>query len=773
MTFTTISKPIPLISGAEKVKGLTIYTADFALSGMIWGKVLRSPLPHGRIIRINTTRAKALPGILAVLTAQDIPGTLTGRCLQDMPVLARDRVRFVGEKVAAVAAENPDIAEEALSLIDVEYEELPGVFDPLAAMREDAPILHDQLATYRGLPRPVPQIPNCHSHVRWGLGNTEKGFREAAYVFEHTFTTPMVHQGYIEPPAAVVTVDPTGQVQVWSNNKAPFLLRTQLANVLGLPESQIKINLLPIGGDFGGKGAAMDVPLCYYLAKMTGRPVKMGMTNSDDLLAGNPRHASIIRLKTGITKGKTICFREAHAVFNSGAYGAMKPSPIVNLPGAAMAGGCYRIPHVKIDAFSIYTNAVPCGYYRAPGEPQMIFAVESQMDMLAAELGIDSYEFRLRNGLWEKDEIVSRRHHQHPQTQPGTMGLENSNISIRGEPVENVGFREILERAALASHWKKPKRKFVGRGMAATHRHAGLGNSCVELQLNHSGQVSLVVSVPDTGTGSHTIFQQIVAETLGLSLDDVAVMVGLTDTMTKDSGVGASRVTHITGQAILQACENFKDEILKCGAITLGCQRKKVTWSNGRVVGSERALSLAELASRTSSRGKSICVQAEYQKFETSKTRAFLVQVAEVEVDPETGKVTLLRLVTAHDSGTILNPLAHQGQIEGAVIQGLGYGLVEELVCEEGRVKTLHLGDYKLPSVKDVPELVTVLSEDREGPLPFQGKSIGESSISPVAASIANAVFDAIGVRIVNLPITAEKVHLALKKSQQSVSRLE
>src|SRR5262249_48330211 len=325
----------------------------------------RSPLPHARILRIDTSRARALPGVLTVLTAQDLPDILVGRRMFDMPMLARDRVRFIGEKVAVVAAVDPDVAEEAVALIDVEYEDLPAIIRGVAAGEVGAPVGHDNPRAHEGAPAPRPP-PNVQSVLRFKLGDVEAGFREADRIFEHTFRTQLAHHGYIEPHAGVVAIDEDGRVQVWASNKMPYRLKELLSHALQLPKERIRVNLPPIGGDFGGKGSVMDLPLAYHLSRITGPPLKMVMRYAEELMAGNPRHPSVITLRTGVKNDGTIVARQVKALFNSGAYAAFKPAPSVNLGGAGMGAGVYRIPHLLIESFCVYTNNIPCGHARSP-----------------------------------------------------------------------------------------------------------------------------------------------------------------------------------------------------------------------------------------------------------------------------------------------------------------------------------------------------------------------------------------------------------------------
>src|SRR5262245_50899690 len=396
MPHRIVGQPIGRLDGVEKVSGTARFSADVTLPGLIWGKALRSPLPHARIVSIDTSKARALPGVAAVLTAADLPDILVGRRMFDMPLLARDRVRFIGEKVAIVAAADPEIAEEALALIDVQYEDLPAITDLTKAFEKGAPVVHENPGAYEGAPKERPH-PNVQSVLRFKLGDVEAGFREADRIFEHTFRTQLAHQGYIEPHAGVVAIDADGRVQVWASNKMPYRLKELMSLALKLPPERIRVNLTPIGGDFGGKGSVMDLPLAYHLARVTGRPVKMVMRYAEELMAGNPRHPSVITLKTGVTRDGRIVARQARALFNSGAYAAFKPAPSVHLGGASMGAGVYRVPNLLIESFCVYTNNIPCGHARSPGEPQMVFAEESHMDMIARELALDPAEFRRRN----------------------------------------------------------------------------------------------------------------------------------------------------------------------------------------------------------------------------------------------------------------------------------------------------------------------------------------------------------------------------------------
>ena len=752
--------------GPDKVTGKSIYAADVSLPGMLWGKVLRSPFPHARIVSINTTEARALPGVYAVITAADLPESLVGRRLRDMPVLARDVVRFVGEKVAALAADSLESAEEALLLIDVEYEELPAVFDSHGAMAEDAPTLHPDMSGYEGLPQPESDLKNVFAHITWGQGDVEEGFAEADLVFEHTFNAQLMHQAYIEPHACVVSASPplysphdggnTRGVEVWVNNKDPYALREQLAAVWGIPEDSIVLHPCSIGGDFGGKGSFMDVPLCYYLSLHSGRPVKMVMDYIQELMAANPRHPATMTIRSGVKRDGTLVARQARVVFDSGAYGAFKPT--VYLRGADHLCGVYRIPHARIDSYMVYTNNVPKGHMRSPAKPQVVFAVESHTDLIAREMGMDPYEFRRINLLQEGD------------------------ASPVGHVWQEIRAGETLRRAAEAAGWDIPKTgksgMLTGRGLAITDLSQGVGRFAARVSMDASGRPTLHMAFWDTGTGSHTVLRQMVAQELSVPVEEVDIELLDTSEMPFSSGSGGTRVTYTAGQAVVGAARELKRQLIRAAAPLLDSPEEDVSLQSGRVVVGPSPLRPAYY--RTINIGEVVAhvgdgtIVAEYEfASEPPDMTSFCAQAAEVEVDPETGAITVNRFVTAHDVGAILNPLMHQGQVEGGVIQGLGYALMEELQTEDGHISTVSFGDYKIPTIADIPELVTVLVEGSSssllparplGPGPYRSKGIGESANIPVAAAIANAVADAIGAPVPSLPLTAEKVLRAMRE---------
>ena len=728
-TQSAIGQSITRGEGPDKVTGKSIYTADISVPGMLWGRVLRSPYPYARIVSIDTSKALALPGVYAVVTGQDVPETRVGRRMLDMPILAQDVVRFVGEKVAAVAAGSKDICDEALLLIEVEYEELDAVFDAEEAMESSAPDLHPDMDSYTGLPQPPSGIKNTFAHITWEKGDIEQGFKESDIIFEHSFNAQLMHQAYIEPHACIVDASEGNQVNIWANNKDPYMLRDQVSAAWGVPTENIVLHPTSIGGDFGGKGSFMDVPLCYYLSKYSGRPVKMVMDYIQELMAGNPRHPAVMTIKTGVMKDGTIVARQARAIFDSGAYGAFKPRAY--LGGADHLCGVYRMPNARIDSYTVYTNNVPRGHMRSPAKPQVVFAVESHMDMIAAELHMDPYEFRLKNVMREGDASPIGRHWS------------------------QIKALDTLEAANKAANVRDARPANTGLGMAMTDLVQGTGQFAAKIGLSDEGKPELHMAFWDTGTGSHTVLRQMVAEELTLNTSDVQIILETTANMPFSAGSGGSRVTLSAGKAVVAAAVDLRQKLVEAASPLLDAPEDQVSLQNGLLMAAGRSVTIAEVLAATGS--ESLTGEA-HQTPEAPDLTSFCTQIAEVHVDPETGEITVKKIISAHDIGAILNPLNHQGQIEGGMIQGLGYALMEELELEDGHISNLSFGDYKIPTSADIPTMETVLIQGDVGPAPYESKGIGESSNIPVAGAIANAVFDAVGVRITDLPVTADKV---------------
>lgn len=697
--------------GAGKTTGTTRYTADIDFPGALQAAFVRSPYPHARIRSVDTARARALPGVRAVITGADVRGVRLGRRLQDWPVLCWDRVLFVGDRVAAVAADTRDIAAEAVRLIAVDYEELPAILDMDAALRADSPVLHPEAATYRFLEgrgqRPSGPHPNHQGHVSESHGgDVDAAFAGAARIFEHEFTTPRIHQAALEPHAAVVWLE-EDRVHVVSANKAPFNLRDQLAAGLGLPPERIVVDNGTIGGDFGGKGLSTDEYVLYFLAKATDRPVRAITRYADELTTMNPRHASRIRLRTGIDTEGRIVAHESAALFDGGAYAAAKPTPRLMVEGGVHTLEGYRVPASRHEASVVYTNQVPGGHMRAPGQPQNVFASESHLDLIARELGIAPLELRRRNVARSGDPITS------------------------GVPWHGPDLPALLERAALEIGADQARDPGRGIGFALGVRHVGTGSTTMSLRLAPDGVITVLTGVGEQGGGQHTLIQRIVAATLEVAPERIRVERLSTDGP-KDPGIGGSRVTPVHGGAALAAARDLRDKI------------------GGRTV-AEAAAALG--------RGETIETSTTYEA--TAADHGACAHAIEVAVDRETGSVRVVQAVVIVDIGQIINPVGLRGQLEGGFVYGLGMALSEDLALEDGRVRASNLGDYKLLTITDVPPLRIVHLSDEHGVGPYGSRSSGELVNPGVPAAIANAVHDASGARVHTLPITAEKVWTA------------
>jgi CO/xanthine dehydrogenase Mo-binding subunit len=691
--------------GRVKVTGQARYTGDHYPPGVLFAACVPSTSPHALLRRVDTTAAKKVTGVHAVLTGADIGEVRFGRYLRDMPVLAVDRVRFIGERVAAVAADTKGAAEEAVGLIEVDYEDLPTVYDPRQAVTSDAPVLHPEPEAYavmRG-ERTWPEHLNVQGDLVEGRSADQMKavFAQADRVFEHTFRTPRQHQGYIEPHGAVVWFD--GDVcHVVSTNKAPFTFRQQLADVTGHPLERIVVHNRFIGGDFGGKGFSIDEFVCFYLARATGRPVRSVMSYVEDLSATGPRHAAELTLRTAVTRDGVFLAHSADVVFNGGAYAAGKASPDLVPHGGLDTMSAYDVPHTRHHLRTVYTNSVPGGHMRAPGEVQALFAGESHVDMIAGDLGIDPVELRRRN---------LRRSAPEAETSPGAPSVVD----------------EVLARAADAIAWDAPRPRGRAAGIAAYRRKAGAGKGAVLIRALAPDAFQIITGAADQGSGTVTMIARVAAAALDVPESCIEVVQEATASALFDSGAGASRVTRVLGEATRLA-----------------------------------ATELRPLVSGPAPRFP-IHVAGESEAPAGELSDAFGAVAVEVEVDEGTGQITVVGAVLVADTGTVINPLSHQGQLQGGFVFGLGGALMEELPVEDGQVLAGTLGDYKLPTAPDVPPLAVINVDSALGTGPYGAKAVGEVGNLGVAPAIANAVARATGVRLQQLPLTAEAVWTGLQ----------
>lgn len=740
--------------GADKVSGGARYLADLALPpGTLHVAFVTSQVPHGRIVRVDTAEALAVPGVHAVLTGEDVRGLRQGRRLQDRPILCWDRVLFIGDRIAAVAAESLEIAEAAAQLVDVEIEELPAVYTYDEATAPDAPVLHPEQDGYTyldGTRKPVPH-PNLQGRQGFTQGDADIDavFARAAHVVEGTFTLPRQHGVALEPQATLVWIDDAGAAQIKTTNKNPFGLRKQLVGTFGETPDRFAVDAQVIGGDFGSKGYSQDEGVCIVLARRTGRPVRSVATFAEMLGTFNTRHPASIRMRTACDAEGRLIAHESTILLNGGAYSAAKPLPTLVVSGATSSLAGYVVPNVRIEIRNAYTNTVPSGHVRSPGEVQALFAGESQLDELARLRGEDPLEFRLRNAV----------------QRPGDRG---SNGEVHAEPVG----RRILELAGEAIGWSRPRRPGRGVGIAMSARHIGGGKIGLKLRLHRDGRIQLVTGLGEQGAGQWATVRRAFAVAASIPESRVELVSLSTSEALFDPGVGGSRVTHIGSNAARELAGTLRewlDERLPAAVPSLA---GPAVLRDGVVCDAGTGAAIAtldEVLARAVPPGEPAVLSAMWEAPvhgpDDPSDHDFGAVAVEVEVDRETGAYRILDAVVAADVGTIVNPVAHRGQLEGGFAFGFGGAVMEELLEEGGVITNPSLADFKIPSAGDVPPLRVVLLTGGEGPGSYGAKMAGELTNAPVGPALANAIADAVGVRIRELPITAERVHAALGES--------
>ena len=745
---------LPRLDGAAKATGRHVYGADFALPGMLYGGILRSRVPRARLVRIDTRRAAALPGVRAVITAAEIPKVRYGNAVKDLTVFATDQVRFVGHPLAAVAAATLEIVEQALALIEVELEPLEPVYDPERALEPDGPLLHPDWRSYAVLPF-VAREANVAGRSRIRHGDVDAAFAQAYRVYEHRFTTPLQHAGYTEPRAATAAWDGNATLTVWSNAQLPFEVQTMLSDILQLPPSQIRVVVPGIGGGFGGKLRIGVEHFAALLARACGRPVKIITTSEEELIAAHPRQPAIITLKTGVARDGKLLAREGRVLVDCGAYAGS--GPLVGAVALQVLAGPYRTPNLRLESLAVYTNKVPSGSFRAPSGPMANLAVECQMDMIAEDLGIDPLELRLRNVVHEGD------------------------LGPAGEVLKSVSVEECLRRAADAIGWhdRRPA-PGRGKGIACSWWMTTGGSSGVYLKLNADGTVSLTSGAVELGTGALTGAAQILAEELALDLDDVRIATVDTQNAPYDYGAQGSRTAFSVGNACRSAAEILRRQIFAVAAKHLEIPVDEMRLQEKCVVARNHRLPFAEVARISQLGGGGLIAhgtaispppahdpgRVENHPLPAWNTPSFHAHAADVSVDRQTGEITIHRYVVAQDVGYAINPTYIEGQIEGGVSQGLGQALSEEIVYKDGRVLNASLTDYKMPTSLDMPRVESILVECPSQHGPYGAKGVGEPPCIQPPATVANAIAAATGCRIVDLPITAEKILLGLEGSE-------
>lgn len=740
----------------QKVSGASVFGTDFSLPGMLRGKIFRSPYPHAMIRTLDTSKAEALPGVRAVITHADFQDRRFGPAVKDQTVLAVDKVYFQGQPVCAVAADTIEIAENALALIDVDFDPLPNIGSAEQAMEDASEPVHPES-------KPVVPVPyksrNVNSRTLITRGDVEKGFRESDFILEETYSTQRVHQGYIEPKAATAAFDrATGRVTVWAATQASFFLRASIADMLDMPVSSIQVITTQAGGGFGGKAMGEFEAICIALARKAGRPVKIVLTRAEELIAGTPRPEMHFTIRSGVKQGRIVA-RKARAVVDGGGF-AME-APMYAGIACMQLLGVYDIPNFELEGVSTYTNKQPAGSYRAPGTAETNFAVESHTDMLAKRAGKDPLAFRLAN-CWTE----------------GSLGPT-------GQVMESVGVKEVLRRTAGSIGWAK--RDSFGEGVQGSKKY-GIGLACAYIptvsalgssafvRLNEDGRVTVITGAQDTGAGSLTALMMIAAEELGIGLDRMQVQNGDSDLTPWDGGAQGSRTTAAAGNAVMRAAVEVKRQLVELAASQMKADPGNIKLEDGSArTSTGESITLAELAKMAlSSKGGPIVGSGSYAMeypdhdkdsikgfvaFPSIQDAAFVAHAAVVSVDVSTGKVSVERYAASHDVGKAINPLGVEGQMHGGAVQGIGYALYEQIRRDEsGLVLNPDFGGYKLPTIADVPEIEAEIVEGYLGKGPYGAKAVGEGNIVPPSGAIANAVFDAVGARIRNLPMSPEAV---------------
>jgi len=743
------------VDAAEKVTGRAIYAEDIRLPRMIYGVVVRSPHAHAKILSIDTTAALKLPGVRAVVTGRDIEMGYFGYEVRDMHIFALEKVRYIGEPVAAVAAVTPDIAREAASRVNVAYEILSAVFDPEAALREDAPLVHDDVNKYE-IDWESERGGNLCYKLEIREGDVEEGFEQADQIVEGIYETPEAHAGSIEPHSSTAMVDPSGRTTVWTTTQKPFVFRSYLADALKRPVSSFKIIPTHIGGGFGGKLFPCLEPFAILLAERSGLPVQMTLTREEEMATTLLRHPSKVMVKTGVRQDGTLIAHRVRMLFNTGAYGPYGPNTAAL--ASLMATGPYRIPNLDITGLVAYTNNVPNGSIRCPGAPQMAFAIETHMDKVARSIGMDRLDFRLHNA-WG-----------------------NGDATCTGQVLDSVSIKECLQKAADAIDWDKPRSPSVGKGLACNWWVSGTWGTQTLIETNEDGTFRLISGCVDMGTGGMTSsVLQMAAAGLGVSVNSIQLVRGDTDNLPWDHGHGGSRMTFTIGRSAYEAAEDLKQQLLEEGADHLEASVDDLVIEGDQIIvrGSpSRAVTLSKICyDRHKKHGGPMVGVSSVLDQPPPTTKAhpigafpapsFCAHAVELRVDSKTGEIEVLRYAAAHDVGKAINPVGCEGQIEGGVAMGLGLALMEELCEVNGKIMNPSFADYLLLTAEDMPPIKTILVEEPASEGPFGAKGVGEPPIAPPTGAVANALADVFGVKVKQLPLTPEAV-FGLVQARQS-----
>ena len=756
-----VGKKEPMLDAWEKAMGRARFTDDLTLPGMLYGKILRSPLAHAKVLHVDLGEALKVAGVKDAISGRDIPRKKYGivPMAKDEYALAIDKVRYIGDEVAAVVATSAEAAEAALSKIRVDYEELPSVFDPLEAMKLGAPVIHDE----------VPN--NVSTSIRKEFGNVERALRESEFVFEDIYDTQPVNHCSLEPHAALAMADPSGKITLWSSTQIPFFLRRNLATVLDIPESKVRVIKPKVGGGFGQKIDQYAKDFCAaFFAMRTGKPVKFLYEREEVFTSTRQRHPMHIQLKTGMKKDGTILAQQFKVIADGGAYNSTAPLMITLACYFIMLP--YRLENLLFEGYHVYTNKPVGGAMRGHGIPQVRFAVEVQLDRIAEQMGIDPLELRLKNAF------------QAGEPHPAKL------------LVQSCGFSETLQKAAEGIGWKEKRGKLPfgrGVGLAGASFPSGVSNmshisSGAIVKIERDGAVTLLTGAADIGQGAETVISQIVAEELGVPLEDVRITAADTELTPLDPGTFGSGVTLRAGNAAKIAAQAAKEKLFEAVAEKMEVNIEELEARNRRisVKGSpERGISLREAIKiyQYSDRPMPIIGRGSYyppakepttllkEDGNFSPAYSFMTQAAEVQVDVKTGRVKVLKMVASHDCGRAINPMLVEGQLEGSVVGGMGQALYEEVITEKGQVLNPSFLDYGIPTAMEVPFITSVEVETNDPEGPFGAKESGEGTQLAPAPAIINAIYDAIGVRFNRLPVTPEKVLEALREKEKNQSK--
>ncbi|MGB1749384.1 MAG: xanthine dehydrogenase family protein molybdopterin-binding subunit [Dehalococcoidia bacterium] len=753
LEFKQFGKRLRKVDGDDKVTGAAIFGADFTAKGSLHAKIVRSPHAHARIVSIDTSAAEALPGVEAVCTAADFPSDVTGdvdtgeveigiQFLANL-IMGRRKALFEGHPVAAVAATDVHIAEEAARLVKVEYEVLPAVTDPIEAMSPDAPLLHEGLIA-TSLSGSADEPSNIAGHMEGGKGDVEKGFAESDAIVERTYRTSLVHQGYLEPEAETVHWHDNGRIEVWANSQGSFPLRQNMSNLLGVPVSKIKVVPLEVGGAFGAKNTPRVTPIAAILSKKSGKPVKIVLTREEVLKATGPASGAVVTVKMGATKDGVMKAAQARLVFGAGGFPG---SPV--LRGMQTIFACYQPENSKVDAYDVVTNAPRVAAYRAPGATVATFCGESTIDDLAREIGVDPMDFRIKNAA------------------------KTGDSNVDDEVYSRIGIVEMLEAVKASDEYNKPlpvsANGFpVGRGVGIGWWPCGVEISSARVSVQHDGGVDVTIGAVDLH-GVRTGSAQVAAETLGIDVDEIYVHTGDTESIPYTGNAAGSRITRTLSQAIYKAGVAVIDQMKAKMAARFGVDPEYVEYEDGNFFARDNQdtkVPFKQAGSLVTKNGSNIVATASNDT-DMRPANGYAMSVADVEVDPDTGKVQLLDFTIFQDVGKCVNPTQVENQMQGGAVQGIGWALSEEYVFDDqGLMRNASFLDYRMPTALDLPMINTVILETPADDGAFGIRGVGEPPIIAPPAAIGNAVYNATSVRVTELPMSPERVFMTMQRDK-------